>query len=326
MRGRVRLFCPIFGMALLLGLAGAPMQAQKVNPHLGISSDGAIPSLLKAVGRTSVESFEGYAPSAGSDLFADTGAAMDKAEPVQDEAGDFAAALALPPAPGLGNAKSIIGPDNRSQVTATTTYPWRAIVLITFDGGRCTGWLMGPDAVATAGHCVHSGGSSGSWMTNVRVYPGRNGSSSPYGSCTAKRLYSVLGWTSSKNEEYDYGTVKLNCTIGSTTGYFGFWWQSASLTGLSQTLSGYPGDKPLTQWKSTGSVALSLGQQIYYLDDSVSGQSGAPVFQNRSGCGQCSMAIHAHGLHDLYPHGSYNHGVRITQPVFNNLVSWRNAT
>ncbi|MFL6260652.1 MAG: trypsin-like serine peptidase [Thermoanaerobaculia bacterium] len=317
-------------VALLLVLAGAPALAQghlvPFKAHAGVSSDGQIITPVKA-SRNLVEGFQGYAPTGPlADRFEETGAAVDRAEPVQEDAVDLAEILNLRPVNGLGEAKSIIGTDNRTLVSTTTSYPWRAIVLVTFTGGRCTGWLFGSDVVATAGHCVHTGGSSGTWMSNVRVYPGRNGSSSPYGSCTAKRLYSVLGWTASKDENYDYGAIKLNCTVGNTTGYFGFWWQSASLTGLSTTLAGYPGDKLLTQWKSTGTVAWTQDLQIYYPDDSVEGDSGAPVFQNRSGCGQCSMAIHGHGLHGFFPHSSYNHGVRISQPVFNNLVSWKNAS
>ena len=130
-------------------------------------------------------------------------------------------------------------------------------MLITFTGGRCSGWLYGNDIVATAGHCVHDGGPGGNWKQNVQVFPGRNGNSSPYGSCTARRLHSVNGWVNSSNEEYDYGAIKLNCSIGNTTGWFGYWWQSASLNNGGSIINGYPGDKPLTQWKSADSVRVS---------------------------------------------------------------------
>jgi glutamyl endopeptidase len=315
--------------ALLLCVAGAPAQAQKspaaFDPHHAVSSQGPVLPMPKRLqGRTQEEAFEGFAPATAG-RFEDTGAAIDGATPVLDEAADFQELMRLP-ALGTGDLlKTVIGADGRTLVTPTTSYPARAAVLITFDGGRCSGWLYGPNVVATTGHCVHTGGTSGHWMTNVRVYPGRNGSSAPYGSCTARALYSVVGWTTSKDETYDYGAVKLNCTVGNTTGYFGFFWQAASLTGLSATVEGYPGDKPLTLWKAGGSISMTQDRQVFYLQDTYAGQSGSPVFQNRSGCGQCSMAIHAYGLHGGSPHNQYNHGTRITQSVFNNLLTWKNA-
>jgi glutamyl endopeptidase len=261
--------------------------------------------------------------------FEETGAAVDRAEPVLDEAADFWELLSLPGL-GKGDLKSIIGTDSRSQVTATTTYPWRSVALITFDGGRCTGWLYGANIVATAGHCVHSGGSNGDWKKNVRVYPGRNGSSSPYGFCRARKLYSVQGWTASKDETYDYGAVKLDCTVGNTTGWFGLWWQAASLNGLSVNVAGYPGDKPLTHWRGTGSIASTQARQVFYLHDTAGGQSGGPVFQNRApgslGCsGQCVTAIHTYGLHGGSTHKTHNHATRIVKSLFDNLIAWRNA-
>jgi glutamyl endopeptidase len=248
--------------------------------------------------------------------------------PVPLSPAELSALRALPVrTAGLGQ-ETIIGADNRAPVTSTT-YPYRAVALITMDGSRCSGWMIGPNTVATAGHCVHTGGSGGVWSRNVRVYPGYTGTSAPYGSYAARKLYSVNGWTSSRNEEYDYGAVKLSSSVGSTTGWFGFWWQSASLTGLSTRIAGYPGDKPLTQWRSDDNVDATTTRQVFYQNDTVGGMSGGPVYRYGSSgsvCpGYCGMAVHAYGIHGTGYHAKYNHGTRITQSVFNNLLSWRNA-
>lgn len=232
--------------------------------------------------------------------------------------------------------ESIFGPDNRIQISPATSYPARAVVQITRDGAaHCTGWLYGPDVVATAGHCVHSGGSRGDWYPGLVVWPGRNGSSAPYGSCTARQLYSVAGWTTNGDEAYDYGAIKLNCVIGNTVGWFGYWWQSASLTGTRVLINGYPGDKPFgTQWRGDSvarTIAVSRTNQIFYSNDTVGGMSGSPVYQNRPAgsafcTGYCAMGIHAYGFpHGGYPHDTYNHGPRITEARFNNLMAWRDA-
>lgn len=309
--------------------AAQPQEARWNDLHTPVSSDGAV-SASAELGRNAAvsEGFEGLGASFESAgvRFDQTGAVLDGAEEVTESAEDVWALWEAGTTSVRGiQGGSIIGADSRTRVNPTTTYPARAIVLITFNGGRCTGWLIGKDTVATAGHCVHSGGSGGTWRTNVRVYPGRNGSSSPYGSCTARRLHSVTGWTSSQDERYDYGAIKLNCTIGNTTGWLGFFWQSASLNGLPAIVAGYPDDKPLTHWRSTGSVAVTQAMQIFYKNDTRPGQSGGPVYYNRPDCGFCASAIHAYGVHDPSPHSTNNHATRITQAVFNNLMAWKNA-
>lgn len=288
--------------ALAAGLA-APAAARPVDPNAPVASDGSFVQPEAAISVQGEESFEGTGkPTRGG---------RESAE-----------------APPAASGESIIGTDDRVLVNPTTSFPARAVALVTFDGGRCTGWLYGRDVVATAGHCVHDG-PGGTWKSNVRVYPGRNGSTSPYGSCTARRLHSVNGWTSSGDERYDYGVIKLNCTVGNTTGWFGYFWQSASLTGETSIINGYPGDKPLTQWRSIDQIRRTEERQLFYYNDTVNGVSGAPVYHYRSGrpyCGgYCSMAIHAYGLHGGFPHSSYNHGTRIAEPVFNNMKAWKDA-
>jgi glutamyl endopeptidase len=238
----------------------------------------------------------------------------------------------LPPTTSGIGTESVLGTDTRFR-TYTTTYPARATALITFSGGYCTGWFYGPNIVATAGHCVHSGGSGGSWRTNVRVWPGYNAGSAPYGSYAAKWLASVVGWTQNANEQYDYGVVKLSTNVGNTVGWYGIWWQSASLTGLPAVIAGYPGDKSPTQsqWIGVDQVRVTQERQVFYKTDSFGGQSGSAVWQDRpagsSFCanGPCAYAIHAYGLHGSSPHSNHNHGTRIVEAVFNNLINWRNA-
>jgi glutamyl endopeptidase len=239
---------------------------------------------------------------------------------------------ALRPVTAGSGAETLLGTDTRFR-TYTTTYPARAIALVTFDGGYCTGWFYGPNVVATAGHCVHSGGSGGSWRTNVRVWPGYNAGSAPYGSYPANWTASVIGWTSNGDERYDYGVIKLNTNVGNTVGWFGTFWQSASLTGLPSAVAGYPGDKIPTQsqWMGADIVRVTEPRQVYYKNDTAGGMSGSAVWQDRPAgspfCadGPCAYAIHAYGLHGSAPHSDHNHGTRITEAVFNNLINWRNA-
>lgn len=237
---------------------------------------------------------------------------------------EFENLVALPtlgPWSGKIGPSVIIGNDDRTRVANTTRYPASAQVLIALPGGRCSGAMIGRDLVLTAGHCVHSGGTGGSWQTSASVYPGRNGRLSPFGRCNATRFYSVQGWTRDKNPAYDFGAIKLNCDIGDRSGWMGFFSQSATLVGKEATISSYPGDKPLEQWSHTDQVRSNTSLQTRYLTDTVGGNSGSGVFATAavpSGCGgPCVHTAHAYGSN------SGNSGTRITAPLFQNLIRWR---
>jgi glutamyl endopeptidase len=270
------------------------------------------------------------AASRGGTPFAGTGILNPQIELMQDVSSELI--RGLQPASGKVGAETVLGVDSRLR-NYTTTYPARAIALITFTGGYCTGWFYGPDVVATAGHCVHSGGTGGSWRTNVRVYPGYNAGSAPYGSYAASWTASVTGWTTSADERYDYGVVKLATPAGNTVGWFGYFWQTASLTGLPSIVSGYPDDKSpaKSQWATADIVRVTQERQVFYKDDTFNGQSGSAVWQDRPAgspfCanGPCAYAIHAYGLHGSAPHSDHNHATRITSAVSTNLTNWRNA-
>jgi glutamyl endopeptidase len=271
--------------------------------------------------RTSWASYRGRAAA---------GKALDSLAEVKASRETEAAAVAKARLEGVSapiGRESVIGADTRTLVSPTTDYPARATVLITFSAGRCTGWLINANTVVTAGHCVHPGDNTAFYPTSsYQIYPGYTGSAAPYGSCTAKWLASVQGWTRNGDDQFDYGAIKLNCSIGNTTGYYGFFWTSASLTGLPTLINGYPGDKPLTQWRSSDLVRLVHDRRVFYQNDTTGGMSGSPVYYIRSGCGTCAMAIHAYGVYGSPPFSTNNHGTRITKDVFDNLTAWRNAS
>ncbi len=240
------------------------------------------------------------------------------------------------PAPILGryraknpSPESVIGGNQGRQWLKTTVYPTRAVVYIYFNGGySCTGWMIGPNTVATAGHCVNKGAGQGWYPTSsYRIYPGRDGSSAPYGYCTAKGLYSNIGWTVSGNHEYDYGAIKLNCTVGNTTGWFGFKYKTTSLLNEPTIVQGYPGDNAsATHWVGADKNRCDAPRKIYYKSDSYGGMSGGPIWNDVTlGSGAVAMGIHAYG--NKWGSGcnyTYNSGTRITSAVYNNLVYWKN--
>lgn len=239
--------------------------------------------------------------------------------------------------------ETVIGLDKRIAITATTSFPYRAIGLITMTVGgntaTCTGWLINKNTVVTAGHCVNAGGTGGvpgAAATNVRFQAGRSGASTPYGTCRGRKTFTTAGWRNNSDERYDYGAIKLDCTVGNTTGFFGYTSTSSGLVNVPNEVAGYPGDKPNgTMWLARDCagtrfsflqcvVKAGTADSIFYPNDTFGGMSGSPVFYRFGPCYPCGMAIHTTGLHGSGPHSTFNHGTRINPTVFSFLNTVKN--
>jgi glutamyl endopeptidase len=221
---------------------------------------------------------------------------------------------------------SVFPPDTRTRVADTTAYPYSAIALLVITRtngavGRCTGFFYAPNIVATAGHCVYS--QTSGWAAKIQVIPGNDVDSlgntiTPFGTCQGTTGYTTEGWVYNADRRYDYGAVKLNCSTGNQTGYFGLSWTAASLTGKPVTITGYPSDKPPSgsMWTAHGPINSSAERQVFYTISTAPRQSGSPVYQ--PGCGQyCALAVHASGG------TTTNTGTRITQAGFDNYENWK---
>lgn len=216
----------------------------------------------------------------------------------------------------------VIGGDERIKVGDTTKFPYSAIADIRFtQNGKsysCTGWIYDDNYVATAGHCILS--RDGYWSTNIVVYPGRNGSSKPYGSCGSVNIFVSDLWQRDRNSNYDYGTIRMDCTIGTKTGTLGLRYNSNSWVDRFTTLTGYHGDKDshTTQWYTVKAITQDTGTQLFYQHDMTGGASGAPIYFTESGCGQCVIAVNASEYDN-----QDNSGPRMTQGMYNFYNSLR---
>lgn len=231
---------------------------------------------------------------------------------ISDARGVTPSSLRTPPSSNGVKPASIIGADNRARVNPTTSFPNRAVVRITATNPAganfsCSGFLFTRSAVATAAHCLYDRGLGG-WNKNFRIYPGANGSSNPYGSCGFQTVSMPQGFPANGGNAYDYGVLRLSCTVGDTTGWFGFSYPGPA----SLIASGYPCDKPAaTQWRGGGSKLGQDGTSTSYNADTAGCQSGGPVW-----AASMAIAIHAVGG------SSSNSGPSLTSSRQASLQTW----
>lgn len=219
----------------------------------------------------------------------------------------------------------IIGTDDRGKITNTKVFPWKAVVRIegNFVEGhffKCSGWMLGPSTVVTAGHCVYSR-SEQRFAYNVTIKPGYNGedpNSTPYGTCTTLTSKVLSPWFNNGDIGYDYGVYELACRVGAVTGNLGFRTTAGTGIGIFEAVVGYPGDKGgETMWSGGGSITSSNDLSFYYNNDMMGGQSGGPVWVTDPNCNPCTIAVNA----NEFDPPTMNQGARIDQNAFDFFLS-----
>lgn len=227
---------------------------------------------------------------------------------------------------------TVIGDDDREAVMDTTAYPARAIVQIVYrkraglQAHLCTGTMIGPDLVLTAGHCVHGGTRAGRWYTEFEVIPGRNTGAKPFGACAAVETFALNGWTAAATTDearhFDLGVIRLDCEIGRQTGWLGLRAMGDDALNLPVTVQGYPADKAPEgrQWRSEGTVAALLPDKAFYQNDTFGGTSGAPV---TAGAEPWVICVHTNGRHGTSPWAENNACTRLTPARLATIAQWR---
>ena len=265
--------------------------------------------------------FSGQRPSAPPDV----APAETEGEPVD------------PDSEALGT-QSVIGPDDRERVNPTTTYPNSAVGQLDVTwrtdedaaiSGYCSGFLIDENSVLAAGHCVYdinpAHGPLPHLIESGTFTPGRNRGTDPYGTCEIESAWAPPQYTVDQQVTYDFSVINLSddCDlIGSETGTFGLFARTGQMAQVKGNVQGYPADWQTTQFfgdqkRAHGKIARSQKRLVFYPMDTTGGQSGGPVWRQRSAgvcVGPCAMAVHAYGT-DPQSTGVWrvnNAGIRLT--------------
>lgn len=212
----------------------------------------------------------------------------------------------------------IIGNDDRTLVTNTTTLPYSAICRLEIrypkssDPYIGTACLITSDIAITAAHCLYDE-ELGGFATSVTIYPGGNGSTSPYGYTTSKTLTIPTDFKENSDPEHDYGAIKLNSRI-SSCGHLNALDGDRYIKGASEILTaGYPQTGAHKMYQCKGNITSYDDDTLEYDMDCTGGQSGSPILAKYN---NKYIVVGIHG----YGHASYNSGVRYTSE-FDDLVN-----
>jgi glutamyl endopeptidase len=239
---------------------------------------------------------------------------------------------ALSQSTSIDNIESIIGGDDRSQITTTTNYPWNTICKIYFTHpgggtGTGTGFLVDDFHILTAGHCVYLhdelGWSYDSWADEMWIIPAMDEGYAPYTKAKMATMWSSSAWVNSHNTNYDWGLVRLDRNIGDYLGWMNRWALSSSDPIYTGTVNsaGYPGDldQGLNMYFDADLGTAANGTLHWYTCDTAGGQSGMPIW-HYTGSERYVLTIHTYGNDGS---GS-NHGTRLSTSLnttINNLLN-----
>lgn len=200
----------------------------------------------------------------------------------------------------------------RKLVGDTSQFPYRAIGSL---GVGCTGTLVSPRHVLTAGHCVYNLKTK-KWYSNLNFSPGRNGASYPSGTIAWKNVYAPDGWTKDGDWEYDYAIIELTKPIGDTAGWINFKATSEGTQSKTITIAGYPADKKAgTLWATSCPRGSQGVRKIYYQCETYNGMSGSGVRSLEKGS-QVEVIEGVHG----YGGSNSNSATRISNAIFTQLT------
>lgn len=246
---------------------------------------------------------------------------------------------------------ALVGPrDNRIHEIRTKQFPFNTICHVERDFGNglwsgCTGTLIAPRVVLTAGHCLYSH-RRGRAPERIRVVPGRSDRDTmPYGSIISRHYYIPKRYFNARHspnpdrKNFDYGIIILPRSFPQITDFMKI--RALSNDNVREfkqkghiTIAGYPGDRPSgTLWRHTERLKGVTPRRILYTIDTCPGHSGSPIWY-LSGKGRMRfiIGIHTSGILDkfgrshgckkgtiLAPPGLMNSGVRIIPEVLKNI-------
>ena len=203
----------------------------------------------------------------------------------------------------LAEKRSVIGNDQR-QLQVPSSFPYTAIGRIAIG---CTGTFVAPKTVLTAAHCVYNVDDS-SWYSNLDVSRAKDCNPDEGTKHTWTNAITVKAWIDRPRPDNDIAWIIVNSNSPVTMSITAL---TPPDTSTTVYIYGYPDDLP-NQCLYGTSCPLSqvLNQRLRYTCDTSNGNSGSPIYYDRSGV-YTIIGVHAYGASQ-----GMNSGTRITSSYY----------
>lgn len=183
---------------------------------------------------------------------------------------------------------AFVGEIDAEEVADPTEFPFRTAVKLfsSYSNGKvgaCSGALVGPHTVLTAGHCIYDNEELLDWADAVEVIPGYQDGVAPFGVAHSTELWTYVAYQEG-DWKHDFALINLDRSFGDALGYLGreYYVDGASYVGASANMNHYPaqewGDGE-TLYRGYDRIIDADDLVLYHELDSQPGSSGGVLYR-----------------------------------------------